>query len=268
MWWSRTRQSRPSEPPDRAARRVLRRSTQVARRGGIVTGSSFYVGMVPAIVMIYCEQIVLVLRIAAVFGREPSDPVRAAEVLHLQGRYPSVQEAARALQTAGNTDGGGEAPPELKGLAQIVRQVPSMLGLRVRRFRARSVLDKVVAAAEVASYFVPIISIPVWAFANAHASRRLGRAAIDFYSHTTRQLGDMPLLGLPPRPEPRIRRLLIGTAVPLAVAMGILFALLPLGPSQHGLRWAGLAIGEAILALTFARLIRITRLPRWQGADA
>lgn len=77
-WWQKKSHSAPTDDPRRTARRVLRRSTNVARRGGLITGSSFYVGMVPAMAMIYCEQLVIVLRIAAVFGRDPTDPVRAA----------------------------------------------------------------------------------------------------------------------------------------------------------------------------------------------
>ena len=64
----------------------------------MITGSSFYVGMLPAMAMIYFEQLNAVLRIAAVFGRDPSEPVRAAEILVVQGRYPTVAEAAGALR--------------------------------------------------------------------------------------------------------------------------------------------------------------------------
>lgn len=268
MWHSKTREARPTESPDRTARRVLHRSTGVARRGGLVTGSSFYVGMPPAIAMLYCEQVVLVLRIAAAFGREPGDPLRAAEFLHIQGRYPTVQAAAAALHDAGSRPDRRPLTWDLRTMASIVRQVPSMIGLRMTRFRARSPLEKVIAVMEVLSYFVPIVSLPVWAFANAHATRRLGRAALRFYDQPAQEPGTTPALTLPLRPEPRIRGLIIGTVVPLALAMGVLFFFLPLGIDQHG-RWIGLAIGETSLALTFARLIRLTRVPKTRsGADA
>ena len=259
-WWRKTQRTRASEPPERIARRVLRRSTQVARRGGLVTGSSLYVAMVPTLVMIYCEQVVLVLRIAAAFGREPSDPIRAAEFLFLQGRYPTVEAAALALQQVENPVRRARPPIGARSLTRIVRQVPSMIGLGVGRFRARSVFDKAIGVVEVVSYFVPVVSLPIWAIANARATRRLGRAALDFYRRLPEDTPALPELRLAPRPRRRTRKLIIGTVVPLALAMGVVVALLPLGRYQHGLRWATLAIGESVLVLTFARLIRLTRM--------
>lgn len=146
-------------------------------------------------------------------------------------------------------------------MVDLIGQVPSMIGLRIRRFTARSPLEMVIGAAEVASYFVPVVSLPVWAFANAHATRRLGRAAIDFYSRPAPEGTVPPPMVLPPRPRRRTRRLVIATVVPLALALGALVSYLPVVRYQHGLRWLALAIGEVALALTFARLIRLTRVP-------
>ncbi|HLX87707.1 MAG TPA: hypothetical protein VKR22_04495, partial [Acidimicrobiales bacterium] len=91
------------------------------------------------------------------------------------------------------------------------------------------------------------------------ATRRLGRAALAFYAEPAGDLEPMPALTSPPRPALRTRRMVIGTVVPLALAMGVLCSLLPFSGHQHGLRWVTLAIGETVLALTFARLIRLTR---------
>ena len=41
-------------------------------------GSSFYIGMPSAMAMLYCHQLLLVLRIAALYGREPAHAARAA----------------------------------------------------------------------------------------------------------------------------------------------------------------------------------------------
>ena len=255
-WWSKRSLSAPLDDPRRSARRVLRRSTNVARRGGLITGSAFYVGMVPAMAMIYCEQLVVVLRIAAVYGRDPTDPIRAAEILVIQGRYATLEEAAGALTRVGKpSKRTGDANTALR----LIQQLPSMIGLRLRRVNWRSPVDVLVAGAEVASYLVPVISLPVWAYASACAMRRLGRSAIAFYSEaptpppTTRVV-------LPPRPSARTRRIVIASIVPLAVALGVLFSLLPLGVWHPAIRWIGLILGEVALLLTFARLIRLTRV--------
>lgn len=261
-WWSDTQVAHPSDAPERVARRVVRRSAGVARRGGLITGSSLYVGMVPALVMVYCQQVVLVLRIAAAFGREPGDPIRGAEFLHLQGRHPTVRAAALALRDAGQVAPRRASACDVKSVVQVARQAPSMIGIRISRFRDRSLVDKAIGAVEVASYFVPFVSMPIWAFANARATRRLGRAAVAFYGTDATGQEALPDLAARARPTPRTRRLVIGTVVPLALAMGVLVALFPLGPVHHGFRWAGLAIGEAVLVFTFARLIRLTRPTR------
>jgi hypothetical protein len=258
-WWSRTLRRRSSDPPERLARRVLRRSTGVARRGGLITGSSFYVGMVPAMAMIYCEQLVVVLRLAAVYGRDPMDPIRAAEILVIQGRYPTIEDAAAALGNAGSTAENRRLTANTHTIFNIVRQLPSMIGLRIRKF-TRSPFDLVVTSAEIASYLVPVISLPVWAFASARATRRLGRAAINFYSRPATDLAPDTEFVLPPRPAIRTRRIVIGSVVPLAVALGVLFSLLPLGTHRPGIRWIGLVLGEIALLLTFARLIRLTHV--------
>ena len=256
-WWSKKSLSAPFDDPRRSARRVLRRSTNVARRGGLITGSAFYVGMVPAMAMIYCEQLVVVLRIAAVYGRDPTDPVRAAEILVIQGRYATLEEAAGALARVGKPLGKrtGDASTALR----LLQQLPSMIGLRLRRVRWRSPVDVLVAGAEVASYLVPVISLPVWAYASARAMRRLGRSAIDFYSGAPPAVSTTRVT-LPPRPSARARRIVIACIVPLAVALGVLFSLLPLGIWHPAVRWIGLVLGELALVLTFARLIRLTRV--------
>ena len=55
-------------PVEQATKRLIRRATSLARRDGAITGSSFYVGMPSAMAMIYCHQLLLVVRIAAQLG--------------------------------------------------------------------------------------------------------------------------------------------------------------------------------------------------------
>jgi hypothetical protein len=257
QWWTKKAHSASSDGPDRVARRVLRHSAGVARRGGLITGSTFYVGMIPAIMMIYCEQLVVILRIAAVYGRDPTDPIRAAEILVVQGRYATLEEAAQALDRT-------RIPPTTKSAnadtaVRLVKQLPSMIGLRLRRVNWRSPIDVIVAGGEIASYFVPVISLPVWAYASARSMRRLGRSAINFYEGPPAEPPATTVV-LPPRPTSQYRRVVIASVVPLAVVLGALFFYLPWGLLHPGVRWIGLILGEVALLLSFARLIRLTRV--------
>ncbi len=256
-WWSTRAFGGAVDQRELLARRVLRRSTHIARRGGAITGSSFYVAMVPAMVMIYCEQLVALLRVAAIYGRDPGDPARAAEILVIQGRYPTVAAAGAALQKAGTRQTREHQSKRTASMASAVRQVPSMIGLQVRLLKTP--MDVAIVIVEVVSFLIPVISIPVWAAANARATRRLGRAAISFYSQPPTTGRSAATLVLPSPPTRRQRRQFIATLVPLAAALGVLAAVLPFGRYTHNLRWAGLVLAELALILTFSRLVRITR---------
>jgi hypothetical protein len=192
-----------------------------------------------------------------VYGRDPMDPARAAEILVIQGRYATLEESARALARV-NVDRGTRSTRADTAL-RAIQELPAMIGLRVRRANWRSPIDAIVVGAEIASYLVPVISLPVWAYASTRAMRRIGRSAIDFYAGDQSEPTVSPLT-LPPRPSPRTRRLVIASVVPLALALGALFYLFPLGGVHPAVRWIGLVFGELALLLTFARLIRLTRI--------
>jgi hypothetical protein len=257
--WHRSLVARhPGVGPDALARQEVRRAARVARRCGAITGSSFYVGMVPALALIYLEQILLVLRVGAIYGQAPTAAARAPEILVVQGAQPDVAAAVAALRRAGTSS---DAAPERSVPAtarQAVRQVPSMIGLRVRRLRARGPMDLLVLGVEVASFLIPLVSIPAWAIANARATRRLGRAAIAFYAGPVdgRGASDVPL---PARPSRRARRWTIALGFPVAVGFGVLAALYPVGRFRLGVVWVGVALAELALLLTCWRLARVTR---------
>ena len=268
--WHRARTRRhPDEPADRRAWRVLHRSARVGRRGGAIVGSSFYVAMPPALAVVYCEQLLVILKIAAAYGRDPWQPERAAEVLVIQGRYQSVEDASHALQLAGTparpSDGGEARRARLAAIFGALGQVPSMIGLRVRKIRAAHPFDIVVMIVEVASYVVPVLSVPVWALANARATRRLGHAAVDFYERRAAPGESAPDVPLFPPVTAAMRRRSIAVVVALALGLGALAVVEPVGRIHHGVGVAVLVVAEAILVLTFGRLLRLTRLDRSRG---
>jgi hypothetical protein len=54
--------------------------------------------MPAALISIFCHQVLLVVQIAALYGRDPVDPLRAADVLVVQGRATSVDAAVHGLR--------------------------------------------------------------------------------------------------------------------------------------------------------------------------
>ena len=260
--WHRVIKARhPNDSPDQLATRVLHRFAGIGRRDGAITGSSFYIGMLPAMAMIYCEQLLVMLRIAVIFGRDPTDPARLVEVLVIQGRYKTVDEATTGLVGAGIAK-PHQGPPAgmMRTITRTLSQIPTMLGIRLRKFRSGPV-DAVVTLATWASFVVPIVSIPAWAVANARATRRLARSAIAFYSQQPTGVKPAVNIVLPPPPTIARRRLALGGTVAFGVVLGLLAALLPFG-RYHRLGWLGIALAEICLVFTLGRVAWITRLDR------
>jgi Mn2+/Fe2+ NRAMP family transporter len=214
--------------------------------------------MVPAMVMIYFEQLLVVLRIATIYGRDPNEAARAAEILVVQGQEPNVKAAADSLRRVSTGLGKVDPSRDSTFLGVAISSVPSMLGLRVRKFKDRGPLEILVFMAGVASFFLPIVSIPVWVFANARATRRLGRAAIRFYTDPANDSGAIEL-DLPPGFSSRTRRWTIAVMIPIVVGFGLLAALFHVGRFHVRIVWLGVALAELALVLTFWRLLRVTR---------
>jgi hypothetical protein len=263
-WSDDTRARHPQESARTLADRLVRHAVIVARRDGAVTGSSFYLGMPAAVLSIFCHQVVLVLQIAALYDRDPADPQRAAELLTLKGRARSVDAAAAALREATTAAHRHAHPPLRRVVAQSLRQLPALIGLKLRSLRSRHPIDAIVTVGQWASYFVPVIGVPACAISSARATRQLGADAIAFYSTPAAASNDDPGFELPPRPTGRRRRRLVAAVASTAIALVVL--VIVAGGGVDGLRrhWLLTAVCELFLLGTFGRLLWTTRPPRPQ----
>jgi hypothetical protein len=239
------------------ARKAIREAAGNARWAGAILGSSFYVGMAPALAMVYFDQILAVLRIAAIYGRDPNEPARAAEILVIQGHYRTVKLAEAALRAATTPSTSRSAFTRTERLAVLLHALPSMIGLQLRRMK--NPLDVVIGAAEAVSYFLPVVSIPVWIYANSRATGRLGKAAISFYANPSDQdQGGQPPVLLGP-PTARGRKGFVTWMVTICLALGVLAAIVPLGRYSHVLPLSGKVLAELGLVVAVARIILMTR---------
>jgi hypothetical protein len=246
--------ARPAADPAGEAHSTLARSRTNARWAGAITGSTFYIGMIPALLLIYCEQLAIVLKIAAIHGKDPCDAARIAEFLVIQGRYGSTAEAADALARLGAPAAGRRVGRLHRGVA-VIRQLPELIGLTLRRIR--NPLDAIIVAVEILSFFVPVVSIPIWAYANARATRRLGTSAIAYYANAGSTAAGTTPRHQAMRPPPKRLRLLL---ILVWCALAAVAALLPLGShAARALPLGGRLLAEAALAATFGRLLVMTR---------
>jgi hypothetical protein len=241
------------------ARKAIREAAGNARWAGAILGSSFYVGMAPALAMVYFDQILSVLRIAAIYGRDPNDSDRAAEILVIQGHYRTVKLAEAALRSATTLSTSRSVLTRTERLGVLLHALPSMIGLQLRRMK--NPVDIVIGAVEAVSFFLPVVSIPVWIYANSRATRRLGKAAISFYAEppSQGQGGETTAPVLLGPPTARGRKRFVICLVTICLALGVLAAIVPLGRYSHVLPLAGKGLAELGLVVTVARIILMTR---------
>ncbi len=268
-WVARTRAKHPGIGPEGLVARARREALKRARIDGAVTGSSFYIGLPPAVASVYCHQVLLVLQVAAIYGWDPGAAERAAEILVLQGRYPDVGSAAVELRQAG-TRRPRERGPRIglwRALAQAVGQVPGMIGLRFSRLRGEGRVGVALKVAEAVALVVPVLGIVAWAAAYARTMRKLGEAALDRYgggptdTPDPRGPGADPVFRLPAPARRRTRVLLTVGLVVGAVLLALALALGPFVTHRLGVRHlVRVGFAELFLAVTFGRILWITRL--------
>jgi hypothetical protein len=159
----------PGHTPDELAQVAYRKHVRLARLEGAALGIGGAITAGPDLVALLWIQSRMVFYIAAAHGFDPRHPMRPAELLTLQGVYPTAAEAREALDGAG------------KHLAVAVAE-RAMLSDRNEAIQAR--LAKYAAkrlARRYAGRLVPLLGAPLGAIQNAGATKELGRKALAYY---------------------------------------------------------------------------------------
>jgi len=261
--WRRRRVESDQHSVEERGRRLVRRTVSLSRRDGAVTGTSFYFGMPAAVASTYVHQLLMVLEIAALHGRDPRDPVRAAELLVIQGRYRTVAAASEALSSVGSPRTKHPRRGLWSALVAALRQVPLIIGVKLRSARSGGVVSMALTVIQIVSYLVPVLSIPVCAATSARSTRRLGKAAQEYYRPSpspTEPAAPLPTITFPPGRGPRARRLVnvtLAVSAFVAVAVGLVWV----DVGHHRIRVA-LWLAEVAVVIAFGRLWWITRPER------
>ena len=160
----------PGHTPEELARIAFKKHVRLARLEGAALGVGGVITAGPDLVALLWIQSRMVFYIAAAYGYDPRHPMRPAELLALQGVYPTAAEARAAL------DGVG------KHMAQAIAE-RALVGGRDRRTPSgswRSYAGKKVAQ-RYGGRLVPLIGAPIGAMQNAAATKDLGRRALAYY---------------------------------------------------------------------------------------
>lgn len=101
QWAESARAARPDTPVAVIAEELRVQSAQIARIDGAISGTPFFLALVPGYLMYLLQEMRMTLRTAALYGRDPRSLRTAAEMLALRGVHPNVETAEAALTTVG-----------------------------------------------------------------------------------------------------------------------------------------------------------------------
>ena len=125
-WAQAARSARPDTPPAKIADELRTQSAHVARIDGAISGTPFFIALVPGYLTYLQQEMRMTLRIAALYGREPQDLHTAAEGLALRGVHPDV-EAAEAALTSVRDQGAPDRPQQRRSWRTWVHSVYLLL---------------------------------------------------------------------------------------------------------------------------------------------
>jgi hypothetical protein len=167
---------------------VIERQTRISMTEGAFVGGPFLVLIPVAFCAALLAQAQMALELAALAGYAPGDEMRAADLLVIQGAYPSTAEASEALAklTRDPKSRQGKRLPRGTRIA-MVKRMAYMLGLLgssdQKPSRLRSVLQMaLVGAVFLVGLVLPLVWVPYMALAFRKSGLRMGALAGAFYA--------------------------------------------------------------------------------------
>jgi hypothetical protein len=192
-WAPSARSSRPDTPRAVIAEELRTHSAQVARIDGAVSGTPFFIALVPGYLTYLLQETRMTLRTAALYDRDPRSLQTAAEGLALRGVHPSVESAEAALTTVRDNK-ALDRPAQRRSLRTWVHSV--YLLLVFGGFMSPSSAKPKAGARErvrtgfsfllglgiwVTTWVLPVTFMIVMAWGCETHTRQLGRRALVFY---------------------------------------------------------------------------------------
>jgi hypothetical protein len=155
--------------PEKLARIAYRKHVRLARLEGGALGVGGVFTAAPDVVALLWIQSRLTFYVAAAYGYDPRHPMRPAELLALQGVYPTAAEARQALDGLGKHLAQAVVEKALRG------QERDALHRRLVKYIAKRTAKKY------AGRLIPLIGAPLGALANGGATKEYGRRVLAYY---------------------------------------------------------------------------------------
>ena len=225
------RDSHPDADEVELERLVIERQTRISMTEGAFVGGPFVVLIPVAFCGALLAQAQMALELATLAGHSPSDQMRAADLLVLQGAYASTAEASAALEKVARDPARAAGKRLPRGSrVSMVRRMAYMLGLIERSERKRGLLRSMLQLALVGvlvliGFALPLIWVPLMALAFRKSGIQMGARATEFYAR-----GDAGDAGVTFRKAETVRvgitagtiRMIVLILLPLAVAAAAL----------------------------------------------
>ena len=243
----------PAPDRDELEQLVITRQTRVAMTEGAFVGGPFIVLLPVAFCAALLTQGQMVFELAAVAGHEPTDRVRAAELLVLLEVYSTVDEAEVALARM-NPDPKtrkGKRLPRGSRWSMIVRMayLLQVLGTGPERSRLRAALGWTgLGVLFLVGQVLPLVWVPYMAYVTRRGSLLLGGKARQYYAAD--KDGDQAVVA-DQRPTVRIGGVaaLARTILLVVVPIGVALVALLTDVSLTGGRWVTAVL--VMLAVSF-----------------
>ena len=194
-WAQRVRDAEPDAPRQALVEIQRRRTVSTARIDGAIAGTPFFIALVPAYIAFLQQEVRFHLRVAALYGHDPTDPEVAADFLVLRGVHRNREQALAelAVTRATPTPPKGNRTPLKSWYAAVVSilvlagfmRAPEEDGRRqlTRRERVMRAVRFIVAAFIWAlTWVVPITFMIVMSWACESDARRFGQRVATYYA--------------------------------------------------------------------------------------
>ena len=193
-WAETARRNRPDTPAAEIAEELRIKSAQLARIDGAISGTPFFIALVPGYLSYLWQEMRMTMRTAALYGRDTRALTTAAEMLALREVHPNVQSAEAALVAVQKTP-IPERPRERRSLRTWVHSVylvlvfGGFLSPSAAKPPKQGWLDRLRSVASVLlgvaiwlmTWVVPVTFMILMAWGCETHARQLGRRALVFY---------------------------------------------------------------------------------------
>jgi hypothetical protein len=182
---AKLRSREPESDHDELERLVVQRQTRVATTEGAFVGGPFIVLIPVAFCAALLAQAQMVFELAAVAGHDPTDELRAAELLVLLGAYSSTEEAAAGLAEVPSDSGSrtGSRVPRLDAVKRLAYLIQILGPPDQKRSAFRETIGWIgIGFLFLVGLALPLVWVPYMAYSTHRATRRMAVRAVRFYS--------------------------------------------------------------------------------------